>query len=328
MSMPRLLLVATGGTIAGSATDTTDTSRYRAGVLSAETLLAALPEAATLAHIRAEQPFALDSKDMTPAHWLTLATLLRERLAEPDVEGVVLTHGTDTLEETGFFLHLTLPRGKPVVLTAAMRPATARSADGPMNLLQALACAGIKGAAEFGPLVVAGDRIWRARDCSKRHTHAPDALGGIDAGPIGVAIGTHVRIDQIGDGTPPQFAGALPAGLPRVDVLAAYAGAPADLITASIANGAAGIVLALAGHGSVPDAWLPAIAAAREHGIPLVRASRVASGGVMPQGNFDDAAHGTLACGRLTPWQARMVLMLTIAAGASHAMQQDALLRA
>jgi len=244
------------------------------------------------------------------------------------VDGIVITHGTDTLEETGFFLHLTLPRTKPVVLTAAMRPATARSADGPMNLLQALACAATPSAAEFGPLVVAGDRIWRARDCSKRHSHAPDALGGVDAGPVGVAIGTQIRIDQTGENRAASFAGPLPASLPRVDVLTAYAGAPADQIEASLANGAAGIVLALAGHGSVPDAWLPAIHAAVARGVPIVRASRVASGGVMPQGNFDDAANGTLASGRLTAWQARVALMLALANGLAADRLQEALLRA
>lgn len=326
--MPKLLLIATGGTIAGSAADTTDTSRYRAGALSAETLLHALPEASTLGHITAEQPFALDSKDMTPTHWLALAALLRERLASPEVDGVVITHGTDTLEESAFFLHLTLPRSKPVVLTAAMRPATARSADGPMNLLQALACAATQSAAGLGPLVVASDRIWRARDCSKRHTHAPDALGGVDAGPVGVAIGTQIRIDQASDGGAPCFASTLPSAQPRVDVLAAYAGAPADLIDASVANGAAGIVLALAGHGSVPDDWRPAITAAVARGIPVVRASRVASGGVMPQANFDDAAHGTLACGRLTPWQARVTLMLALGCGIPAERLQDTLQRA
>ncbi len=326
--MPKLLLVATGGTIAGSAADTTDTSRYRAGALSTDSLLAALPEAASLGQITAEQPFALDSKDMTPIHWLALATLLRERLAAPEIDGIVVTHGTDTLEETGFFLHLTLPRTKPVVLTAAMRPATARSADGPMNLLQALACAGTRDAAAFGPLVVAGDRIWRARDCSKQHTHAPDALGGVDAGPIGVAIGTQVRLDHVGEGAATAFAGVLPNEVPRVDVLSAYAGAPADLIDASVANGAAGIVLALAGHGSVPADWLPAIGKAVTRGIPVVRASRVASGGVMPQANFDDAAHGTQACGRLTPWQARVALMLAISTGMARNALQETLLRA
>ncbi|GAA5178125.1 asparaginase [Niveibacterium umoris] len=326
--MPNLLLVATGGTIAGSAAESTDTSRYRAGALSADTLLAALPEAAALGHISAEQVFALDSKDMQPQHWLTLATLLRDRIAKPEIDGIVITHGTDTLEETAFFLHLTLPRDKPVVLTAAMRPATARSADGPMNLLQAFACAGMPAAARLGPLVVAGDRIWRARDCTKRHTHAPDALGGIDAGPVGIALGTQIRLDASSENAAPGFTAALPDSLPRVDVLLGYAGAPADQIEASLAHGAAGLVLALAGHGSVPETWLPAIAAATARGIPVVRASRVASGGVMPQGNFDDAEHGTLACGRLTPWQARVTLMLALAGGADHAAQQAALLNA
>ncbi|MCX9157742.1 asparaginase [Niveibacterium sp. 24ML] len=313
--MPHLLLVATGGTIAGSAADSSDTAHYRAAALSAETLLAALPEAASIGSVSAEQLFALDSKNMQPAHWLALAQRLRERIADPAIDGIVLTHGTDTLEETAFFLHLTLPRSKPIVLTAAMRPATARSADGPMNLLQAFACAAQPEAAAHGPLVAAGDRIWRARDCRKRHSHAPDALGGIECGPVASAIGTSIQFEAAAPATAPRFGGALATALPRVDVICAYAGAPADLLEASVERDAKALVLALTGHGSVPDDWLPAIAAARAAGIAVVRASRVMAGGVAPQANFDDAAHGTLVCGRLSPWQARIVLMLGIAQG-------------
>lgn len=326
--MPQLLLVATGGTIAGSAADASDTAHYRAGALSADTLLAALPEAASIGSLSAEQLFALDSKNMQPAHWLTLSQRLRERIADPAVDGIVITHGTDTLEETAFFLELTLPRTKPVVLTAAMRPATARSADGPMNLLQAFACAAHPEAAAHGPLVAAGDRIWRARDCRKRHSHAPDALGGVECGPMATAMGTAIQFEATGQATAPRFGAALPLELPRVDVISAYAGAPADLLDASIERGAKGLVLALTGHGSVPDDWLPAIAAARAAGVAVVRASRVMAGGVALQANFDDQAHDTLVCGRLSPWQARIVLMLGLASGHDAAQLQADLLAA
>ena len=274
-------------------------------------MLAALPEAAQIGQIGTEQIFSLDSKDFTPAHWLILAARLREHLADPDVDGIVLTHGTDTLEETAFFLNLTLPHTKPVVLTAAMRPATAHSADGPMNLLQALAAAAHPGLAATGAVVVASDRIWAAADISKRHTHALDALGAWEAGPLGHALGTEIRLSHTLR-TTSHFPGPLPAALPRVDILSGYAGASAELIDDSHAQA---LVLALAGHGSVPDDWLAALARARQRGVLLVRASRVPCGGVMPNTNFDDEAHGTLASGPHSAWQARIIAMLGLATG-------------
>ncbi|MCB1961249.1 MAG: asparaginase, partial [Rhodocyclaceae bacterium] len=129
-ALPRLTLISTGGTIAGRAGDGADTTAYQAGALDPASLLAALPEAAAYATLDTHALLAIDSKDMTPAHWLTIARAIAGRLAQPDCDGVVLTHGTDTLEETAWFLHLVLPPGKPVVLTAAMRPASALSADG------------------------------------------------------------------------------------------------------------------------------------------------------------------------------------------------------
>ena len=322
-SLPRLLLVGTGGTIAGRAADATDTSRYQAGALDASALLEALPEAAAIAEIETAALFALDSKDITPEHWLMLAARLRERLADPTLDGIVITHGTDTLEETAFFLDLTLPRVKPVVLTAAMRPATARSADGPMNLLQALATAGRPELAAAGVLVAASDRIWAASAISKRHTHAPDALGAWEDGPLGHALGLDIRVSRFA-ATEPSFAGALPDRLPRVDVLTGYAGAPSDAIDQSPA---AALVLALAGHGSVPEAWLPALARARDRGVLIIRASRVPSGGVMRNANFDDDAHGTLAAGPHSAWQARIIAMLALASGLGATPLQKALLQ-
>lgn len=321
-SQPHLLLVTTGGTIAGSSPDATDTASYKAGTLGADSLLAALPEAAAFGRIETEALFALDSKDITPAHWLVLTRKLRERLADPAIAGIVVTHGTDTLEETAFFLAQTLPRTKPVVLTAAMRPATARSADGPMNLLQALAAANSPGLAAAGAVVVANDRIWAAADISKRHTHAPDALGAWEAGPLGYLQGLSIRLGRL-PADQPRFAGDLPATLPRVDVLPGYAGAPAELIDQSPA---AALVLALAGHGSVPEAWLPALARARDRGVVVVRASRVPSGGVFPNANFSDDAHGTLAAGPHSAWQARIIAMLALARGMDPGQLQAALL--
>ena len=313
-ALPRITLVATGGTIAGLAPAGADTFDYQAGALSADALLQALPEARTLAALSTEMPFSLDSKDLAPTHWLALIVRLRALLAAPTVDGIVVTHGTDTLEETACALDLALPRNKPVILTAAMRPASAPGADGPLNLLQAIRAAGTPELAPCGPLVAVNDRLWRATDIGKRHTHAVDALGAFADGPVGLFRGDALRRVGALAAHPALLADALPARLPRVDILTGHAGAAPSLIDAAIADGAEGLVLALAGHGSVPQAWLPALARATTQ-MPVVRASRVPAGGVWPQANFDDATHGTIAAGARSAWQARVVLTLGLGAG-------------
>ncbi|MCL2657728.1 MAG: asparaginase [Betaproteobacteria bacterium] len=321
--LPRIHIVATGGTITGAATSAADTAGYRAGALGIEALLAAIPEAAQLAHLSHEQAFKRDSKDFLPGEWLQLAKQIEQLMTQDDAPaGIVITHGTDTLEETAFFLALTLPRRIPVILTAAMRPASAHSSDGPMNLLQAIAAATRQALAAAGPLIVAANRLWRACDVTKRHTHAPDALGGFEAAPLATAHGTHWRIPPI-LATQPLFPAPWPDRLPEVWILPGYAGAPAELIDTAIASGVRGLVLALTGHGSVPEAWLPALVRARSQGLAIVRATRVPAGGVTPDANFNDTLQGTLASCGLSPWQARIALMLGLAAGLSHEALQN-----
>ncbi len=176
MRTPHIALLATGGTIAGTAGSATDTSGYTAGQLGADALIAAVPQLTTLARLSAEQLFKIDSKDMSPPHWLALARRGQELADDPAVDGIVITHGTDTLEETAYFLHITVNTAKPVVMTAAMRPATALSADGPLNLYQAVALACRPAAAGAGVLAVLGDRILPATTVAKRHPSAVDAF--------------------------------------------------------------------------------------------------------------------------------------------------------
>ncbi|MDQ7988300.1 MAG: asparaginase [Candidatus Dactylopiibacterium sp.] len=306
--MPRLALLATGGTIAGSGSQTA----YRAGVLDARTLVEAVPRLGELAQWQIEQAFALDSRDLTPAHWLELAARVRALQADPAIDGIVITHGTDTLEETALALHLLLGNAGCVVLTAAMRPATSASADGPLNLIQAACVAGA--GAGRGVLVVADGRILAADAIVKTHTHAVDALQPRpDRAATGSVLGEAVHF---GGPAPAPRAALLRADapLPRVDILYASAGAPDDLIDACVRAGARGLVLALTGHGSVPAAWREALARARAAGVSLVRASRVGAGGVWPDCNEDDEAAGTIAACHATPQQARVLLMLALAA--------------
>ncbi|MDP5239401.1 asparaginase [Uliginosibacterium sp. 31-16] len=311
----RLALIATGGTIAGTGAQ----DSYTAATLGAESLLGAVQELRRLADWHIEQPFALDSRDIEPAHWLQLAACIQGQIDDPAIDGIVVTHGTDTLEETAFALHLLLPAGKPVVLTAAMRPATSLSSDGPLNLLQAACVALSPAARNQGVLVVANDAVIAAHDLVKQHTHAVDALQSrAGRGLAGSVLGESVSMRlctqaartallQAADGALPK-----PESLPRVDILYAHAGAAPDLIDACVTAGAAGIVLALSGHGSIPASWRAAIAKALSQGVHIVRASRVAAGGVRPQTNEDDAATGCIAAGDRTAQQARVLLLLAL----------------
>ena len=310
-TLPRLTLIGTGGTIAGAAPAAADTTAYRAGALDPAALLAAVPGAAAHATLDLLALLAIDSKDMSPSHWLSIARAVATRLAQPDCDGVVITHGTDTLEETAWFLHLVLPPGKPVVLTAAMRPASALSADGPMNLLQAIAVAASPAAHGKGVLVVLNDTIFAGADIVKTHTRALDAIRAPERGPLGTVLPVRFHTAPAHDS-----AGAVPldtlAGrdaLPRVDILYVAAGSDPDLLATAAARGTAGVVLALPGNGSLPEAWRAAADAATAAGVRVLRASRVAAGAV------SEEAGALPASGERGPAKARIALMLALATG-------------
>lgn len=316
MSLPHLALIATGGTIAGRGS----LSNYTAGVLTARELLEAVPELVDLANWRVEQIFAIDSRDMTPAHWLLLARSILAQLERTPLTGIVVTHGTDTLEETAFALHWLLPTGIPVILTAAMRPAISPSADGPMNLLQATRVAAHSNSAGRGVLVVGNDRIIAGNRVTKAHTYMTDAVAAQEGGLEGAVIDTEVVFHRPSPGARGCLL-ELPdaATLPRVDIVTIAAGQDPDQIEWAVSRGASGIVLALPGHGSVPQAFLPALEAARKRNLVIVRASRVGRGMVVRNHNAEDDAHGWIAAGHCTPWQARALLILALAAGHSFA---------
>ncbi|VCQ13174.1 asparaginase family protein [Burkholderia pseudomallei] len=184
-ALPRIAVLATGGTIAGAAPDAAQTAGYQAGALGVDRLLAAVPALAQIATIEAEQVASIDSKDLSPALWTTLAERIDALAANDAIDGIVITHGTDTLEETAYLLHLTVKTAKPVVMTAAMRPATALSSDGPLNLLNAVAVAGSAAARGQGVLVAFNNRIHSARDVVKTSTYAVDAFHSPELGALG-----------------------------------------------------------------------------------------------------------------------------------------------
>ena len=310
MTLPRIHILATGGTIAGEADPAGGGARYKAAVRPVEALLAAIPGLSDIAHCSAEQALAVDSKDMTPANWLVLLTVARRALADPAIRGLVVLHGTDTMEETAWFLHLALPPGRPVILTGAMRPADHPHADGPANMLGAVRLAAAADAGERGVQVLMNGISHAARGVFKARTTGLDAFeSDLPRKPAGAG----------------RFASDTFQSLPRVDILPGYAGAPADLIDASVARGAKGLVLALAGHGSIPSAWIPALRQAREQGVAIVRASRC-TGPVIRDANADDSQEGFLTAGDLPPPKARVALMLALAAS-MHPEETGALLR-
>jgi len=325
-ALPRIAVVATGGTIAGAAPDATQTTGYQAGVIGVEQLLAAVPGLGAIARVHAEQIASIDSKDMTPALWTQLARRVNALLASDDVDGVVITHGTDTLEETAYLLHLSVDSTKPVVLTAAMRPASALSADGPLNLLNAVTVAAHAAAAGQGVLVAFNNRIHCARDVTKVSTSAVDAFQSPEVGALGWVQDGRVEFQRRALRAHTVDAElAVVDAWPAVEIVASYAGASRVTVDALVASGVRGIVVAGTGNGSIHATLQQALAEAAAQGVAVVRASRVGSGHVMRNGAATDDALGFVAAGTLNPYKARVLLMLALAAGRSDAAALQAL---
>jgi len=324
-ALPRIAVLATGGTIAGSAADAAQPSGYQAGVVGVDRLLAAVPALSQVARIEAEQVASIDSKDLDVALWTTLGARIAKLAAREDIDGIVITHGTDTLEETAYALHLTVKTDKPVVLTAAMRPSSALSADGPLNLLGAVTVAGSRAARGQGVLVAFNNRIHCARDVVKTSTYAVDAFHSPEIGVLGWMQDGRVEFQRAAlrphtSATP--F--VLGASWPDVEVVASYAGASRTAVDALVAAGVRGIVVAGTGNGSIHATVQAALGEARASGVAVVRASRVGSGHVMRNGAAPDDTLGFVSAGTLNPYKARVLLMLALAAGQSEpaALQQ------
>lgn len=300
-----LVIIGTGGTIAGASGSATDNVGYKAGSLSVESLVKAVPALAARS-LEAEQLAQLDSKDMDHATWARLAKRVREHLDRPEVRGVVITHGTDTLEETAYLLQRVLAPEKPVVLTAAMRPATAIQADGPQNLLDAVAVAESEGVR--GVIAVVAGQVWSGLELRKTHSYRLDAFeAGPDAGPLAVVEEGVVRRFRDWPGGEALGAALLPEDAtqwPWVEVLASHAGADARSLEAWRAAGLQGLVLACTGNGTVNQALEAPLRALKEAGVSVWRTTRCAQGRIV--GASDEPAAA------LSPWAARVELMLSL----------------
>ncbi|HEY2432208.1 MAG TPA: type II asparaginase [Vicinamibacterales bacterium] len=313
-SQRTVVVLATGGTIAGAAGSNVQAG-YTSGQLGVDQVIAAVPEAKKLANLRGEQISNIGSQDMNDEVWLKLANRVNALAAMPDVDGIVITHGTDTIEETAFFLNLVVKTKKPVVLTAAMRPATALSADGPLNFFNAVAIAASKEAADRGVLVVVNDWIHGAGSLTKTSTTAVQTFLSPQTGLIGtVAYGQpefyRGPIGRHTDGS--EFSVAGVTSLPRVDIIMAHENMDGALIAAAAAAGAKGIVIAGVGNGNLTEAAVKALAAQAAKGIVCVRASRVITGRVSRNVELDDDKLGFVASIDKSPQDARVLLRLAL----------------
>ncbi|HUH58631.1 MAG TPA: asparaginase [Candidimonas sp.] len=314
LQLPAVVLLGTGGTIAATAALSTTLADYSV-TEGVESLLSAVPEISTLARLRCRQVFNVDSRSITNKMLLKLAAVVNKEAANPEVDGIVITHGTDTLEETAWFLNLTIKSRKPVVMVGAMRPGTALSADGPLNLYNAVLLAAHAQASGHGVMVLLNDQISAARFVSKTNTTQVDAFRSADHGYLGQAHNGTIQIFQ----SPMRFHTAATdfsmagvSALPEVDIVYDHQNAPLHFYEACIAAGSKGIVVACTGNGSLSPNARKGVRLARKNGIYCVRSSRVGSGTV--SGSRDDKKDGLVTADSLNPQKARILLMLALTA--------------
>ena len=309
---PVVWILSTGGTIASQGASSTSLTDYKAGVLTGIELVKAVPEIAQVAEVKLEQIANVGSPNITIAHWLTLATRINRIFTEePATAGVVITHGTNTLEETAYFLNLTVKHDRPVVLVGSMRPATAISADGPLNLLNAVRTAVSPAARGKGVLVVLNDEISAARDVTKTNTLRVDTFRSPDSGYLGFVDGdqiTFYRSPTRRHTTASEFNVQGLTELPAVEILYSYVQPNPILIQALLASGVKGIIMAGTGAGLVADVEKAALAKAK--GTVIVRSNRTGSGRVPPRQEYD--ANGMIGADNLNPQKARILLMLAL----------------
>lgn len=311
---PVVKILATGGTIAGSATSSTQVTTYTAGAIGIQVLIDAVPEMQNFANVSGEQIVRISSNNMTDAIMLKLAKRCNELLADPAVSGIVITHGTDTLEETAYFLNLTVRSDKPVVLVGAMRPATAISADGPLNLLNAVKLAVSPQAVGKGVLVVLNDQISGGRDVTKTNTSNVSTFKAPELGYMGYFTGGKPYFYHQSTRkhtTSSEFDVSLFTELPRVDIVYSHSNDDRVLIDASVAAGAKGIVHAGSGMGSIHEKAEPGLVDAQKKGVVIVRSSRVGNGLVVANSQrYTD--QNFLNADTLNPQKARILLQLAL----------------
>lgn len=312
MAKPTIAILATGGTIAGAGNSAIKSS-YSAGAVTVDKLLAAVPSINKMATIKGEQISNIGSQEMNNKVWLTLAKRVNTLLKQDNVDGVVVTHGTDTMESTSYFLSLTVKSKKPIVFVGAMRSGSSMSADGPMNLYNAVSVATNKKSAGKGVLVVMNDEIHAAREVTKTNTSTVNAFHSPNTGKLGTVYYGNVNYYMTPTRkhtTQTQFDIEKINALPRVDILYGHANDTDVLVNAAINAGAKGIIHAGMGNGNLFPSTLSALANASKKGVIVARSSRVGSGRTNLHGEVDDEKYGFIATDSLNVQKARILLML------------------
>lgn len=318
---PHVVIVATGGTIAGAGASAGNTASYEAGKVGVDALIAAVPQMADVADVTGEQVFKINSDDFTDDKLVTLGKRVSALLKQEDVDGVVITHGTDTLEETAFFLNLVLHSDKPVVVVAAMRPSTAISADGPLNLLDAVTVAASPEARGKGVLVTMNDTIQSGRDITKRVNVVPSAFHD-QWGPLGMIVegkSYWFRAPVKRHGLDSEFDIDAIDSLPLVTIAYGSGNIIPQVFDAMVAAGAKGIVIAGVGNGSIPTYLVDELKKLRGDGIEIVRSSRVGDGIVLRNAEEQDDENDWVVANDLNPQKARILTALAIEEGAGSA---------
>ena len=311
---PTIYILATGGTIAGSGSGALDTS-YTSGTVTVDKLIAAVPDINKIATIKGEQISNIGSQEMNNEVWFKLANRVNELLTSGKADGVVITHGTDTMEETAYFLNLVVKSDKPIVMVGAMRNSGSLSADGPLNIFNAVNVAINKEAVGKGVMVVRNDEIHAAREVTKTNTTAVDTFKSPNSGKIGTVFYGNVKfymnptrkhtVNSAFDITKIKE-------LPRVDIIYSHSNDNPDFVNVAVKNGAKGIVNAGMGNGNPFPSALEALGEAVKAGVVVVRDSRVGSGETTLNGEVDDGKYGFLASDNLNAQKARVLLMLAL----------------
>jgi glutamin-(asparagin-)ase len=312
---PRVVLVATGGTIAGAGESAANSATYQAAKVPVDKLIAGVPELARVASVRGEQAFQIASESFTNDHLLTLAKRVAALVKQPDVDGVVITHGTDTLEETAYFLDLVIRSEKPIVVVGSMRPSTALSADGTLNLLDAVTVAADKSSRGKGALVVLNDEIHTARDVSKSINIKTEAFKS-PWGPLGMVVEGKAywfRAPVKRHTVHSEFDIETINSLPQVDIAYGYGNASDIAQRAFVAKGAKAVIHAGTGNGSVAAQVVPALRELRSQGVHIIRSARVVGGGfVIRNAEQPDDRYDWVVAHDLNPQKARILAMVAL----------------
>jgi len=309
------MIIATGGTIAGKQAAPGEYG-YTSGAFKVEDLINAVPGVRDLANISGEQVVNIGSQDMNDAVWLKLAKRINEVAKNKDVDGIVVTHGTDTLEETSFFTDLVSKTDKPIVFVGSMRPATAVSADGPGNLYNAVAVAADPHSKGRGVLVVMNDTIHDARDVVKTNTTNVQTFHSPNRGPVGLINTGKIKWMDEKPGEKHEHKAKFDVAkfdkLPRVDIIFAHANMKPDLITSAVQHGAKGLVIAGVGDGNMTKEAQDTLAKVAKQGVVVVRSTRLPEGLVLRNNEVNDDKQGFVASSEFTAPKSRVLLQLAL----------------